>query len=166
MPSGINVSVLITFSDQPFSDYRHDSAHKFPSKPWNAINHAKRIKQQRKHIRWSHAKRFGGYFPSLQIQVFLWGVTGKLKGIALPSVSLSLRLVFLFFFLFFFVLSTMGVPVIAVSQRESQNKELPSVPQGTWEKVGISLCWQSRVSVFTLHTSCQRVSGWDRPTHG
>lgn len=31
---------------------------------------------------------------------------------------------------------------------ESQKLSFPSVPQGTWEKVGISLCWQHCVSVF------------------
>lgn len=38
-----------------------------------------------------------------------------------------------------------------------QTWNFPSVPQGTWEKVGVSLCWQHCVSVFSLQTSCHRV---------
>lgn len=88
---------------------------------------------------------FCGYFPSLQIQVFFRGVTGKLKGIAFPQ-SLWGE------FLFFPFLSTLVNPIVRFLS-ESQKCSFPSVPQGTWEKVGISLCWQHCVSVFSLHTA-------------
>lgn len=52
-----------------------------------------KTEQQRKHIRWSHAKQFCGYFPSLQIPVCFRGVTGKIKEISFPTVSVK----FLFF---------------------------------------------------------------------
>jgi len=96
--------------------------------------------RQRKHVRWSHAKRFRGYFPSLQMQVCFRGVTGKLKGITFPTVSLSC--------LFFFFLSTSGNPVVHFSVRVKarfarENFHVyPKAPERKWAfpSVGNTVC--------------------------
>lgn len=56
---------------------------------------------------------------------------------------------------------------LSISQRESEKNECsfrayPKAPERKWAfpSVGNTVC------LFTLHTSCHRVSGWDYPTHG
>lgn len=135
-------------------------------KPWNATNHAKR--KQRKTRQMKSCKAVLWLFPIITntgllfFFFFFRGVTGKLKGITFfPQFQWVLN-----FSLFFFFCPCREIQ-LSVSQRESKNMSFPSVPQGTWENVGgFSLCWQHCVSVFTLHTSCHRVSEWDYPTHG
>lgn len=123
-------------------------------KPWNAINHAKRtIEWRRKHIRWSHAKRFCGYFPSLQIQVFIRGVTTKLKGIILPIVSLSLLLIFPVFV----HIRNSSHLFLSESHKKWAVQVYPKAPERKWAFPSVG----NTVSVFTLHSSCHRVSGWD-----
>ena len=87
--------------------------------------------QQRKHIRWSHAKRFCGYFPSLQIQVSFRGVTGKLKGITSPTVSS-------YFSLFVHV----GKSSFSVRVKKWAFRVYPKAPERKWASpsVGNTVC--------------------------
>lgn len=86
------------------------------------------------------------------------------KGITFPTVSLSWVLIFPFFV----QIGKSSCPFLSESQGKicPPKCTFPSVPQGTWEKVGFSICWQHFVSGFSLHTSCHRVWEWDYPTHG
>lgn len=81
-------------------------------------------------------------FPSLQIQVCFRGITGKLKGISFPTVSLSCFLFFPFF------LSTVGNPVVHFSVRVRARFALknfhvyPKAPERKWAfpSVGNTVC--------------------------
>lgn len=161
MPPGITIAfVCMTSKTSPEPKTCRDVVCKSPDPVMRSTMQTK-TEQQRKHIRWSHAKQFCGYFPSLQIPVCFRGVTGKIKEITFPTVCVI--------FLFFPFRSHWEIQ-LSISQWDSRQdlppEIFPSVPQGTWEKVGISLCWQHCLSMFSLHTSCQRVSEWDCPPHG
>lgn len=96
--------------------------------------------------------------------LFLEASQKTFKGITSPSL-------FEWSYIFPF-LSTLGIPVVSFSSREARQVSpqnfwtLRVCPKAPERKVGISLCWQHRVSVFSPHPSCHGVSEWQYPPHG
>lgn len=120
------------------------SIKKLSLEPWNVIHHANCSGTTKQTHQMKSCKAICSPLPSLHIQGCLRGhQKKKQKNLRWDDTPQSV--------------CSNGDPVVYFS---FVSPNFPNVPQGTREKVGISFSGQNQ-SVFSLHTSCHRVSQWD-----